>query len=75
VIEEKVEMDDSQEVKGMCSNYGIPISCSCPEDGSISCDGPAGYSGDDLRSLLFFACGCSAQEQERKLKRGLESGK
>jgi hypothetical protein len=77
VNEEKVQIGDSQGVKGTCSNNGLPISCEYTKDGNISCDGPGGgYSGDDLRSLVFSACGCSAQEEkERKLKKGLESGK
>lgn len=75
---EKVQIGDSQEgVKGTCSNNGLSISCEHTKDGPITCDGPAGgYSGNDLSSLVFSACGCSAQQEKgREQKKDLERGK
>jgi hypothetical protein len=77
VNEEKVQIGNSQGVKGTCSNNGLPISCVFSEGEGIACDGPGGRSsGDNQSSLVFSACGCSAQEEkERKQKKDLESGK
>lgn len=77
VNEEKVKIGNFKGVKGTCSNNGLPISCEFREGQGIACDGPeGGASGDNLNSLVFSVCGCSAQEEkEQKQKKGLESGK
>ncbi len=63
----EAQIGDSKGVEGVCSNNGLPISCIFVGEG-ITCDGPGGsYSGNDLDSLIFSACGCSAQE-ERELQ-------
>jgi hypothetical protein len=74
---QKVQIGDYKGIKGRCSNNGLPISCIFIEGEGISCDGPAGsYSGDDLNSLVFSACGCSTEkEEEKKEKKELKEYK
>ncbi len=56
-----------QRDQGRCSNNGLPISCIFIEGEGITCDGPGGgYSGEDLNSLIFSACGCSSEKEEEK---------
>jgi hypothetical protein len=64
----EVQIGDSKGVEGVCSNNGQPISCKFDAGEGITCDGPGGsYTGNDLDSLVFSACGCSSQE-ERELQ-------
>ncbi len=54
-------------VTGACSNNGLPITCQFKEGTGFACDGPAGsYSGSDLNTLIFSACGCSVQDEREK---------
>jgi hypothetical protein len=63
----KVQIGADQGIKGICSNNRFPISCQNLGNGELSCDGPGGsYSGYDLDSLIFSACGCSSQEEKAK---------
>ena len=75
--EKKVTIGDYPGIEGVCSNNGLPISCQFVEGEGITCDGPAGsYTGDDLKSLIFSACGCSTERQEEQhLKKELENPK
>jgi len=64
----EVQIGDKKGVQGVCSNNGLPISCTFISGEGISCDGPeGGVNGNDLSSLIFSVCGCSGQE-ERELK-------
>ena len=75
--EKKVTIGDYPGIEGVCSNNGLPISCQFVEGEGITCDGPEGsYTGDDLASLIFSACGCSTEQQEEQnLKKELEEHK
>ena len=62
-----VQIGANKGTKGQCSNSGLPITCVYIEGGSLSCDGPSGsYSGYDLNSLVYSACGCSYEEEQKK---------
>jgi hypothetical protein len=71
---QNVQIGDHEGVQGHCSNNGLRISCSSVQDGGILCDGPGGsYSGDDLNELIFSACGCTSnQEEKEKEQRALD---
>lgn len=72
--EEKVQVGSRPAIKGICSNNRLPITCLFREGTGIECDGPSGgYTGYDLDSLIFSACGCSIEkEKELQLKKELE---
>ena len=72
--QKKVRIGANEGIEGTCSNNGFPISCVDLGDDEISCDGPGGgFSGYDLESLIFSACGCSSQEEKGKqLKKQVE---
>lgn len=72
--EEKVQVGNYKGVKGLCSNNRLPVTCVLMEGIGVECDGPSGgYTGKDLDSLIFSACGCSSQkEKELELKKQLE---
>jgi hypothetical protein len=71
----KVEIGSRSGIKGICSNNKLPITCIYRESEGITCDGPSGgYTGYDLDSLIFSACGCSVEyEKELQLKKELEA--
>ena len=71
-----VEIGASNGIEGVCSNNKLPISCEYLGNDEISCDGPGGgYSGYDLESVVFSACGCSSEdENEKKLLEELHEG-
>jgi hypothetical protein len=75
-----IQIGANRGIAGVCSNNGSPISCENRGNDEISCDGPGGgYSGYDLESLVFSACGCSSQEEkgkqlEQELKENKPSG-
>jgi hypothetical protein len=72
---EKVEIGSRVGIKGICSNNKLPITCMYKESEGITCDGPSGgYTGTDIGSLIFSACGCSVEyEKEQQLKKQLEA--
>ncbi|MFA5074255.1 MAG: hypothetical protein WC539_10220 [Nitrospirota bacterium] len=64
--QKQIRIGASEGIEGICSNNGSRISCQFKGD-EISCDGPGGgYSGTDLKSLIFSACGCSTQEEKKE---------
>jgi hypothetical protein len=69
----EIQSGDNKGFEGVCSNNGLPISCSFVPGEGITCDGPGGgYNGYDLNALIFSACGCSSQEeQEQQEKKAL----
>lgn len=71
---ENIEVGSRSGIKGICSNNNLPVTCTYVEDEGARCDGPAGgYTGNDLDSLIFSACGCSVEkEKELELKKDLE---
>ncbi len=73
--EEKILVGSHKGVKGLCSNNRLPVTCILMEGTGIECDGPSGgYTGGDLGSLVFSACGCSIeQEKEQQLKQQFEA--
>ncbi len=72
---EKIQIGSHKAIRGVCSNNGMRISCMLIEGFGIECDGPSGgYTGSDLDSLIFSACGCSI-EQEKELQLKKELGK
>ncbi len=65
---EKAQVGIRNGLKGVCSNDGMPITCVFFEGMGIECDGPSGgYSGYDLDTLIFLACGCSSDEEKELL--------
>lgn len=65
--QEKVQVGSRKGIKGICSNNKLPITCIYLEGTGIQCDGPSGgYTGYDLDSLIFSACGCSLEEEKEK---------
>jgi hypothetical protein len=63
----ETQIGDNKAVEGVCSNNGLPISCTFVSGEGITCDGPGGgYNGYDLNALIFSACGCSSQEELEK---------
>ncbi len=71
--QEKVQVGSRKGVKGVCSNNNMPITCIFQEGTGIECDGPSGgYTGYELDSLIFSACGCTTEkEKEQQMKREL----
>ena len=71
---ENIQVGSSTGIKGVCSNNNLPVTCNYIENEGARCDGPAGgFTGNDLDSLLFSACGCSVEEEkELQLKKDLE---
>jgi hypothetical protein len=71
--QKKIQIGGNEGIEGVCSNSGLPISCADLGSDEVSCSGPGGgYSGYDLETLIFSACGCSAQEEnEQQLKKDL----
>jgi len=62
--QKKVQIGTSDGIEGVCSNNGLSISCEVSDEDEISCDGPGGsYSGFDLNSVIYSACGCSSEEE------------
>jgi hypothetical protein len=65
-------------VAGNCSNNGEKIECYEEGEyyGGIICDSPEGtYSGFNLEELIYSACACSPEDQEKideQMKRELE---
>jgi hypothetical protein len=72
--EERIQVGSRPGIKGTCSNNGLPVTCFYIEGEGVECDGPSGgYTGKNLESLIFSACGCSVTyENEQQLKRELE---
>jgi hypothetical protein len=63
--QEKVQVGSRQGINGICSNNELPITCVYLEGTGIRCDGPSGgYTGYDLDSLIFSACGCTLEEEK-----------
>lgn len=61
----EVQSGDSKSIEGVCSNNSLPITCNFAKGEGITCAGPGGsYSGADLDTLIFSACGCSAQDEK-----------
>ncbi len=74
VNQEKIHVGSYAGMKGRCSNNDLPITCIMMEGTGIECDGPGGgFTGYNLETLIFAACGCSAQkENELQQKRRLD---
>ncbi|OGW41601.1 MAG: hypothetical protein A2010_18520 [Nitrospirae bacterium GWD2_57_9] len=72
--QEKTFVGSRPAIKGICSNNGMPAICLFREGTGVECDGPSGgYTGYDLYSLIFSACGCSSEEEnELWLRKELE---
>lgn len=72
--EEKTFVGSRPAIKGICSNNRMPIICLFREGVGVECDGPSGgYTGYDLYTLIFSACGCSTeQEKEQYQKEQME---
>ncbi len=65
--EKRVQIGVHMGIEGVCSNNGLPITCEFEEGEGITCDGPSGgYTGYDLKSLIYSACGCSEEDYENK---------
>lgn len=56
---ERTHMGPDRAIEGTCSNSGLRIRCTRAGQKDAVCIGPAGtYSGTDLDSLVYSACGC-----------------
>jgi hypothetical protein len=63
--EQRATRSDIWGIQGVCSNNGAAISCEFIRGRGIICSGPSGsFSGINLNSLIFSACGCSLQQEE-----------
>jgi hypothetical protein len=61
---EKTNVGSRKGIKGACSNNELPVTCVFLEGTGIECDGPSGgYTGYNLYSLIFSACGCTTGEE------------
>lgn len=64
---EEAHIGVSKGFRGECSNNGSTITCVLEEGSWVNCYGPAGsFTGTVLNSLIFSACRCSEQEEERR---------
>jgi hypothetical protein len=72
---EKTHIGVDEGIRGKCSNNEYPITCVLEDGAWLKCAGPGGtYSGTNLNSLIFSACGCRAQEEKiKKLKEELKN--
>ncbi len=65
--EKRVQIGVHRGIEGVCSNNGLPITCEFEEGAWITCDGPSGsYTGEDLQSLVYSACGCTEEGYQKK---------
>ncbi len=64
---EEAKLGVSRGFRGECSNSGYSVTCVLEEGSWVSCSGFGGtFSGTNIKSLIFSACQCSAQEERRR---------
>jgi hypothetical protein len=74
---QKVEIGANRGIEGLCSNNDEEISCEYVTGEGVRCDGPEGsFSGPDLSTVIFSACGCSYESlPERQIENNLQKNK
>lgn len=68
VNERRVRIGLDQGIRGQCANNGQEIFCSTNiDEGGIFCQGPGGsVNGNNIRMLVWSACGCTWEEEEQQ---------